>query len=135
MFGGLASKDFQVGHSGTWDDEREVFMKKLLAVSVLLNLAFVVGLGLSWKALSADAPERGGGVPVGNGDVNGDGTINLSDAVHTLSCLFMGGPEPAAIECPPAAGRGLPATGQTKCYDIVEDPSWVEVSCDQAACK
>jgi len=29
-----------------------------------------------------------------NGDVNGDGAIDLSDAVYTLTHLFQGGPEP-----------------------------------------
>jgi hypothetical protein len=110
-------------------------VKKLLAISVLLNLAFVVGMGLSWKELIAHAGGGGGGVPVGNGDVNGDGRIDISDAVYTLTWLFAGGPGPVVIECPAAAGKGLPDTGQTKCYGIVEGQGWTEVPCGEAACQ
>ena len=108
-------------------------MKKLLAASVLLNLALSAGLGLSWKSLTAQAA-AGGSAPAGNGDVNADGTIDISDVVYLLSNLFLGGPAPRPIECPPPAGNGLPATGQAKCYDDVAGQGWVEVPCEQARC-
>jgi hypothetical protein len=57
--------------------------------------------------------------PVGNGDVNADGRIDVSDAVYLQSNLFLGGPALKPIECPPPTG-GLPATGQSKCYDFME---------------
>jgi len=56
------------------------------------------------------------GKPSGNGDVNGTGNIDIADAVYLLSYLFANGPAPVAIEC---TGAGLPATGQTKCYDTL----------------
>jgi hypothetical protein len=47
-------------------------------------------------------------IPAGNGDVNGDGRYDVTDAVYLLTWRFLGGPAPVPI--------GLPATGQTKCY-------------------
>ena len=56
-----------------------------------------------------------GGTPCANGDANGDGMINVSDAVY----LFAGGPEPVAIAapscdafCPPCSQGTLPSPGQ-----------------------
>ncbi len=52
-----------------------------------------------------------------NGDTNGDGNIDISDAVYLLGFLFTGGPELASIDCPtnrPTAG--VVATGQKQCY-------------------
>jgi hypothetical protein len=107
---GLGSKGFHLEWEGS--------LKKFLSISVLMNVALVAVLGLSWNALTAQAAGgRGGGVPAGNGDVNGDGAIDISDAVYLLSSLFLGGSALVAIECPPPAVKGLPATGQTKCYD------------------
>ena len=57
-----------------------------------------------------------GGAPLGNGDVNGSGGIDLSDAVYLLGWLFRGSDGPVAIVCPPPGGGPLPATGQTNCY-------------------
>jgi hypothetical protein len=54
--------------------------------------------------------------------VNGDGAIDLSDAVYTLSWLFTGGPAPVAIECPFPVGKGLPATGQTSASFLHDCP-------------
>jgi hypothetical protein len=109
-------------------------VKKVLAISLALNGAFVVLAVLGWKEFTVHAA-GGGGTPKGNGDVNGDGAIDLSDAVYTLSWLFTGGPAPVAIECPPPGSKGaLPATGQTKCYENVGGVI-TEVPCDQAACQ
>ena len=53
----------------------------------------------------------------GNGDVNGDGTINIADPVYLCAYLFTEGPPPAAIECEECPPCRLPATGQTLCYN------------------
>jgi formylglycine-generating enzyme required for sulfatase activity len=52
----------------------------------------------------ADGAEQGqGGVTVsGNGDVNGDNGLDLSDAIYLLTHLFQGGPAPLA--CPSGGG-------------------------------
>ncbi|MBN1442690.1 MAG: hypothetical protein JXA90_08275 [Planctomycetes bacterium] len=45
-----------------------------------------------------------GPAPILHGDLNADGTRDLSDAVSLLSYLFLGGPEPpplVAVECEP----------------------------------
>jgi len=85
-------------------------MKKLLVVSLALNISMLAAL--SWKELVAHGASGG---PAGNGDVNGDGTIDVGDAVYTLTWLFLGGEAPVKIECAPMPGR-LPPTGQLKCY-------------------
>ena len=61
-------------------------MKKVLAVSLVLNGAFAAVL--FWNGAAVQAV----GAPVGNGDVNGDGTIDISDGVYILNWLFTGGP-------------------------------------------
>jgi hypothetical protein len=43
----------------------------------------------------------GAGAPVGNGDVNGDGTIDLADAVALLVHLYRDGPPPVPIQAAP----------------------------------
>jgi hypothetical protein len=80
------------------------------------------------RELTAHAVGRGGGNPIGNGDVNGDGTIDISDAIYLLESLFLGGEAPVPIECPPPVVKGLPATGQTKCYDSAGN----EIDCTSA---
>lgn len=57
-----------------------------------------------------------------NGDVNGDGAIDVSDVVYQLQYLFEGGPEPMR-----AYGL-IPMTGQTECYDN----SGNLIACDDA---
>ena len=87
-------------------------MKKPLAISVAMNLALMIGLGLSWKALTAHAATgKGGAVPARNGDVNGDGKLDIADAIFIINNQFRGGPLPVPIP------SELPATGQKLCHN------------------
>lgn len=40
--------------------------------------------------------------PIKNGDVNGNGSINITDPIALLDFLFLGGPPPVEIVCPAA---------------------------------
>ena len=51
-------------------------MKRVIALGLLLNAAMLAG-----------TPCAAGGAPLGNGDVNGSGDIDISDAVHRLRWL------------------------------------------------
>ena len=74
--------------------------------TLLLALVFLAGLcaGRLWQGSRAGA-DSGDPPPVAteNGDTNGDGERDISDAVYLLQWLFMAGAEPAAIsrDCPP----------------------------------
>src|ERR1041384_7874027 len=70
-------------------------MKKRALWSVLV-VAFV----LAWIGVPAPRPGAlagAGGDPAGNGDVNGDGRINIADAIYLVNFLFRSGPGPVAI--------------------------------------
>jgi hypothetical protein len=104
-------------------------MKRFLYSTLVLGTVVAVSLqSVPLKKLSAVTVS-------GNGDVNGDNGLDLSDAVYILAFLFQGGDAP--LPCPGAAGAGggppigspLPTTGQTKCYDDA-----VEVACESAMC-
>ena len=71
--------------------ERGHAMRSAL-VSVVVAYAMVVTILLFEKAHVA----HGGTVASANGDTNGDGTRDISDAVYLLAWLFTGGPEPVA---------------------------------------
>ena len=59
-------------------------MKKLLFASLVLSLSLAVGrLGTAGPNCAND-----------NGEVNGDGGIDLSDAIYSLAFFFQGGPAP-----------------------------------------
>ena len=73
-------------------------------------LAFVLVLSLCLFALSVTSPLVFGGAADGpavelrNGDANGDGVRELSDAIYLLQWLYRGGEEPVAIVCPADQG-------------------------------
>ena len=71
-------------------------MKKLIVIGLFLNAALLAGR--FWQEHQASAAGRGG-QPVAqeNGDCNGDGALDISDAVYILGFLFQGGPPPVAF--------------------------------------
>jgi len=90
-------------------------MKRSLCFSLVLGAAVALGwfFGQAFERAFEEVPAhadaavageqgQGGGVVSGNGDVNGDGGIDLSDAVYTLAFLFQGGPAP--LPCPGGGG-------------------------------
>lgn len=69
-------------------------MRKLLIAVLFLN-AGLLGVRC-WEEFSAAQAGRGRSATE-NGDTNGDGARDISDAVYFLSWLFQGGPEPVAV--------------------------------------
>lgn len=63
-----------------------------------VTAAAIVFLAMFLPAHSASSVAT----PSGNGDVNGDGAIDLSDAVYTLLYLFRDGPAPVALADSPS---------------------------------
>jgi hypothetical protein len=94
--------------------------------TVVRSAIFAVGLFVVVLSLTGHQAGAVQAPPAGNGDVNGDGEINLSDAVYLLTALFLGGPAP--VPCRPPAG--LPPTGQWACYQR----DGTEVPCANATC-
>lgn len=74
-------------------------MFRTIAGSGLAAIALITG---SPQAYAQD-PGGGAGATV-NGDVNGDGGRDISDAVYMLNWLFVGGPAPVSLNCPGTAG-------------------------------
>ena len=64
---------------------------------------FAAGLlaGLAVRLIPVTAQGGGGAAPKGNGDVNADSLVDLSDPVYLLTFLYLGGPKPVDFECPP----------------------------------
>ena len=90
-------------------------MRKLLVFALLVNAALLAGR--FWQEIPVNAQE-GGSDPACKDDrtlhsidSNGDGGVDLSDAVHLLTWLFQGGPEPqvclaqTTLEAPPERSR------------------------------
>jgi hypothetical protein len=94
----------------------------------LTILAGVVLASASWMAVSGTSAAGGAGVPAaaGNGDVNGDGGLDIADAVYLLNFLFSGGPAPAEIcDATPSGEPGttvVTATADTNIWRDWNDP-------------
>ena len=74
--------------------------------ALLILLVSVAVLAVArWSLLFRASAQGGGGVATENGDVNGDGARDLSDAVYLIDWLFLGGREPVAIADSGLAGR------------------------------
>ena len=63
------------------------FLKSKILSAALFGVAFGGGLRAEefWPGFPA----------LWNGDSNSDGSLDLSDAIHLLSWLYAGGPDPA----------------------------------------
>jgi len=73
-----------------------------------------------------DAAGAGAGQDVlGNGDVNGDSDVNLSDVIYLLAFLFQGGDPP---ELCPASGP------ETDCDNGLDDDQDGDTDCDDSDC-
>jgi hypothetical protein len=87
----------------------EVSMRllKLSALFALVLLSAVSLLALlAVRSLPASGIGGAGGqVPSRNGDVNCDGRLDITDAIHVLEHLFRGGQEPCALA---QGGPGFP---------------------------
>lgn len=113
-------------------------MRVLLTIAAILLWAFAVP-----GALPAHAEELSGfpGYALDNGDVNGDLERDVSDAIYSLSHLFLGGPAPVPLAycagLPPAVENG--DTNGDGAFDL-SDPiyllGWLFCggSAPQAAC-
>ncbi len=69
-------------------------MKRLTTATLLVLAGLALGVILLGHAVRVRA--GGAATPSVNGDVNGDGMIDVSDAVYTLLYLFKGGEPPVA---------------------------------------
>ncbi len=69
-------------------------MKRMILIALLLNAAL---LAVATMQLVAIAGQGEAPVASENGDTNGDGVRDMSDAIHMLSWLFNGGPEPVPV--------------------------------------
>lgn len=95
-------------------------MNRILLLAAVFTLGLVMGLcfreGLP-RALAGGGVEK---CAAQNGDVNADAGIDLSDAMTILGHLFLGGPTELVPLCASLdSSPVLPATGQTKCYDVM----------------
>jgi hypothetical protein len=73
-------------------------MMKVIAIGLFLNVLLLTGILIENDVVVHAAD--GGGTPVGNGDVNGDGKFDIADAVYIISNQFLGGPAPVPYEDP-----------------------------------
>ena len=90
-------------------------MKRVLLVFLVLSVGFLAGyLCHQWSGSTARADELLRWTPNLNGDVNGDGSLNLTDAIFLLNFCFRAGEPPV-----PLPKRGLPVTGQVHCWSDV----------------
>jgi hypothetical protein len=83
-----------------------------------IAMGLLLGVGMTLFVLRG-TPQvvYAGGMPSGNGDVNGDGRIDIADGIYIINYQLRHGPAPVPIELPPCPPPSLPATGQTQCYD------------------
>jgi hypothetical protein len=98
-------------------------MERICKVLVLVLL----GCGLGWlgheAAARADSPSKGPGSSQ-SGDLNGDGSLDIADAVYLLRHLFAKGPAPVAPE------ERFTDNGDGTVSDNVTGLMWCQDTCD-----
>ncbi len=94
-------------------------MRRILVLLLAVGVGVVLGRMFDGVTSTAEAggDQGRGGAVLGNGDVNGDGSINIVDPVYLLNWIFLDGPEPEPCENGGGELSSLPGTGQTTCYD------------------
>ena len=106
--------NYSHGHVGAEDVDRSHFVRAVRG-----------GAAGGGAAVAGGGAVQGQGAGVsGNGDVNGDLSIDLSDAIYLLAFLFQGGsaPEP----CPIAT--------ESNCINSVDDDGDGDTDCDDSDC-
>ncbi len=92
---------------------------RCVRIDLLPNLADVHVLSLAEVEVLAVVGHE-------NGDANGDGGVDISDAVYLLNALFLGGPQPIPVATTSkivTRTLGLPDSGQLRCYDSASNES------------
>ncbi len=93
-------------------------MKNLLLGGLVFAFGFLLAVILIGVPISVRA--GAGSVATENGDVNGDGMIDVSDAVYTLLYLFKGGDPPVACADTPELVARVDAL-ETKLFTVEEN--------------
>jgi len=116
-------------------------MKKYLAITLIFLFGLLAGVCLRHQERIVMALDL---APVSGGDVNGDGMVNITDAVFLLNFLFIGGepPAPAAESRPittlyvtrhfekgPGNDPGLTEAGQRRARLLAQMLANTRISC------
>jgi len=96
-------------------------MNRLLLISLALNVVLLMAVLLvrTEPIVNADGEK----CARASGDANGDGETDMTDAVHILSALFLGTPDPVPL-CAAGGESSLPATGQSQVRYPGDDASY-----------